>query len=132
MNIFKSSSPPYVIKLSGDLADSLCAEAERMSWRFWKVNLANCGAVSEIYAAFSRVMDFPIPTGRNWNALNDMLADLEWAPAAGHLILLSGLNELRRAHPAEHEELIDVLTAVGEHWHSWHGMAHPFKVVVLG
>jgi hypothetical protein len=71
----------------------------------------------------SSALAFPDWFGRNWDALEDCLADLSWRPAAGHVLLLSGA-------PAGDERgiLLDVLGASAE---SWAARGKPFFAVFV-
>lgn len=54
-------------------------------------------------------LHFPIWFGANFDALFDCLADPDWFPAKGHVIVLSGIDSLRVSAPDDFTTLIDVL-----------------------
>ena len=59
-------------------------------------------------------LHFPIWFGANFDALFDCLADPEWYPAKGHVIILSGIDSLRVSNPDDFATLIEVLQAAVE------------------
>jgi hypothetical protein len=61
--------------------------------------------------AIAVALAFPGWFGRNWDALEDSLADLSWRKAKGHVLLLEGIGAGDAAGI-----LIDVLRAAAEHW----------------
>ena len=54
---------------------------------------------------------FPGWFGRNWDALEDSLADLSWRPARGRVLVFA-------TYPSgpDRERLLDVLRSVAAHW----------------
>ncbi len=64
---------------------------------------------------FAEAGRFPDWVGRNWDALQDALADLAWLdPAEGYLVILDGWEEFTRRSPADAEVVLDVLRQVAE------------------
>ena len=59
-------------------------------------------------------LHFPIWFGANFDALFDCLADPDWYPAKGHVIILSGIESLRVKDPEDFTTLIEVLQAATE------------------
>ncbi|HUQ76131.1 MAG TPA: barstar family protein [Burkholderiales bacterium] len=73
--------------------------------------------------SIARALAFPDWFGRNWDALEDSLADLSWRKGAGHVLLLS-------AYPSDDElgTLTDVLASSAAFWA---GRAKPFFAVLI-
>jgi hypothetical protein len=59
-------------------------------------------------------LHFPIWFGANFDALFDCLADPDWYPAKGHVIILGGIDSLRISDPDDFATLIEVLQAAVE------------------
>lgn len=59
-------------------------------------------------------LEFPIWYGANFDALFDCLTDADWQPAKGHLILISGMANLRASDPDSFATLTEVLQAAAE------------------
>ena len=64
----------------------------------------------------ARVLGFPKDSGRNWDALEELLADLEWLPAKGYLLILTNADELLAGDPEDYETFIDIVTDVAREW----------------
>ncbi len=74
----------------------------------------------------ARALDFPSWFGGNWDALEDCLSDLSWAPADGHVLLFEG----RPAAPADDLAVLsDILGSVAG---SWAERDRPFFAVFVG
>jgi len=69
-----------------------------------------------LLSEFARAFEFPEDSGRNWDALEELLADLEWLPAKGYLLVLANADELLKEDPEEYETFIDIAKGVGKEW----------------
>lgn len=76
-----------------------------------QLNLSAHPEKADLMAYLAQELGFPEHFGANWDALVDCLCDMEWAPANGYILTLTGLAE----HP-EADTLWDVMAACGEHW----------------
>jgi hypothetical protein len=79
-------------------------------------------AAGEPFDGFARALSFPGWFGRNWDALEDALADLSWLPAARGRVLLVH----RVAATSDAATLLDVLATAAE------GADPPLTVLVAG
>ncbi len=69
-------------------ATTVQAAAERLGWRFFHLDGRQIASKAEFLAACAAAMQFPGYFGNNWDALEDCLRDLAWAPAQrGRLVL---------------------------------------------
>ena len=76
-----------------------------------------------LFEALARQLGFPDWFGRNWDALEDCLADLSWRKGKGHVLVFSGClpgDELGT--------LVDVLRSAAEYWA---GRGKPFFAVFI-
>jgi RNAse (barnase) inhibitor barstar len=83
---------------------------------------------------FARALDFPDYFGHNWDALEECLADLEWLPAKGYILLITDAAHVLPDDEEEYETFLEVLRDAGEAWGSGQaGMgaqrATPFHVL---
>lgn len=73
---------------------------------------------------------FPAWFGRNWDALEELLADLSWLEApTGWLLVLEGEDDARLRLPGDLAVLDEILDAVAERWAS---RGTPFVVTAGG
>lgn len=75
-----------------------------------------CGTPSSLFAEFARVLDFPDYFGHNWDALEECLADFEWLPAKGYILLITDAHAILPDDEDEYETLLEVLSDAGEAW----------------
>jgi hypothetical protein len=69
-----------------------------------------------LFAELARALEFPADGGRNWDALEEMLADLEWLPAKGYLLVVTNADELLVEDAEDYETLIDIAKSVAKEW----------------
>lgn len=71
------------------------------------------GLLSEL----ARALEFPAGSGRNWDAVEELLADLDWLPAKGYLIIVTDADELlAEDDPEDYDTFIAVAKGVAEEW----------------
>jgi hypothetical protein len=75
-----------------------------------------CRTKRALLAELARVLEFPAYVGRNWDALEEALGDLEWLPAAGHTLVIAGAEQLLARHEADYATFVSLLEAVGRQW----------------
>lgn len=78
-----------------------------------RIELAGVRGKSALLAAFAHALSFPDWFGGNWDALEDCLTDLSWAPGGPIVLLVLGSKSLGRDDLGV---LTDVLAASAEHW----------------
>jgi hypothetical protein len=81
----------------------------------------------------TRAFRCPQGTGRNWDALEECLADLEWLPAAGYVLVIDNADELLAESPDDYRTFIELLKDVAGEWAAprngqWARPAAPFHV----
>ena len=82
----------------------------------------------ELFLEFATALSFPSYFGKNWDALDECLSDLEWLPAGGYVLAISDANEVLRDEPQEMKKLLNVLQGAGDAWASAN-TPRPFHVV---
>jgi RNAse (barnase) inhibitor barstar len=75
-----------------------------------------CRTPSDLFGEFARALDFPDYFGHNWDALEECLADFEWLPAKGYVLLLTDAHAVLPDDEDEYETLLEVLSDAGEAW----------------
>jgi len=93
-----------------------------------------CRTPAGLFGEFARALAFPDYFGHNWDALEECLADLEWLPAKGYILLITETQAVLPEAEEEYETLLDVLDDAGEAWSNGHtadGRCAPFHVVFV-
>jgi len=75
-----------------------------------------CKAPAGLFNEFARALEFPDYFGHNWDALEECLADLEWLPAKGYVVLITDALSVIPDDDEEYETLLEVLSDAGEAW----------------
>ncbi len=94
--------------------------------------------LEKMYQEFSSVFHFPDYFGKNFNALDECLNDLEWLPADGYLLVIKNAEYLLKKESVDAlEGLMSVLRDVGEEWatpviqgEAWDREGIPFHTVL--
>ncbi len=94
-----------------------------------------CRTSAGLFAEFARVLDFPDYFGHNWDALEECLADLEWLPARGYVLLLTEAEQVLPDDEEDYATFLEVMSDAGEAWGSGQaGMGSkrptPFHVIL--
>jgi len=100
---------------AGDL-DVLSAAAHDAGLLPRHIDLMGCNNKPTLLLRVAVALDFPMSSGRNWDALSDSLRDLQWLPAAGYVLLFEGAGELHQFNEADFDTLISILDEANAHW----------------
>lgn len=75
-----------------------------------------CTTPAGVFNEFARALEFPDYFGHNWDALEECLADLEWLPARGYVVLITDAQSVIPDDDEEYETLLEILSDAGEAW----------------
>jgi RNAse (barnase) inhibitor barstar len=78
----------------------------------------HCKTPATLFAEFARALEFPDYFGHNWDALEECLADLEWLPTKGYILLITDAASVLSNDETEFETLLEILRDAGEAWGS--------------
>ena len=133
-NHLTSLAPPWVhlvVLKPGERAES----AARSPRGFVRAVIDGRRARSKaaLIEEMARVFQCPEGTGHNWDALEECLADLEWLPAKGYVLVIDNADELLADSPDDYRTFIEMLKDVAEEWAAprsgqWSRPAAPFHV----
>ena len=131
----QSTNAPWTSLLvvkAGQRAESLVRPPTGFALRVIKG--AKCQTTAGLLTEFARALDFPDYFGHNWDALEECLADLEWLPAKGYILLITDAAHVLPDDEEEYETFLEILRDAGEAWGSGQaGMgarrATPFHVL---
>ncbi|MGX5655228.1 barstar family protein [Geodermatophilus nigrescens] len=95
--------------------------------------------VAGVFDEFRSAFEFPDYFGRNWDALDECICDLEWLPASSYRIVIESASRLLDRGRAERSTFLNLMSDAGKAWASAHrggrespGRAIPFNTVLLG
>lgn len=77
---------------------------------------AKCQTTDGLLRECARALNFPDYFGQNWDALEECLADLEWLPAKGYILLITDAAQVLPDDDDEYVTLLEVLRDAGEAW----------------
>ena len=108
---------------------SLARAAESHGWRAFHLDGRELATKTEFIETSGRAMRFPSYSGNNWDAFEENLNDLSWAPAQGYLVVFDGAGGFARSQPDEFAVALDIL---GESVKRWQKMGIPLVVLLRG
>ncbi len=116
--LLAGGAPPGVYRFnSRAAAPALIAQAQVAGWQPSYLNGDQIRSKAEFLAACAQACHFPAYFGGNFDALEDSLRDLSWAPAArGYLVLYDEAWRFADAEPANFHTALAVLQTAAEFW----------------
>jgi RNAse (barnase) inhibitor barstar len=78
----------------------------------------HCKTPAKLFAECAQALEFPDYFGQNWDALEECLADLEWLPAKGYILLITDAEAVLPNNEEEYETFLEILRDAGEAWGS--------------
>ena len=113
----QSTKAPWtslVIVAAGKRADSLVRLPTGFALKV--IRGRHCKTPENLFVEFAKALGFPDYFGHNWDGLEECLADLEWLPAKGYILLITEAEGVLPDHAEEYETLLEVLRDAGEAW----------------
>ncbi len=103
-----------------------------------ELNGRNMTTLERMYQEFTSVFQFPDYFGKNLNALDECLTDLEWLPAEGYLVIVKNAEFLLKNESDEVlQGLLSTLNDAGREWavsvnqgEAWDRDSLPFHTVL--
>ena len=121
---------PGVSRLrSRSSTEEVVARLTRAGWDVRVVDVSKARDKAGLLDGFARALSFPSWVGRNWDALEDCLTDLDWLEAAGYVLVLTNVQALLIGESEEHfKNLVEILAGATKHWSSrrWR---RPFRTI---
>jgi hypothetical protein len=97
--------------------------------RLFRIDTRNVLTKQRFLAVAARALDFPSWFGVNWDAFEDCLTDLEWAPARAYAVLLQNVERFAQSAPRDFDTALRILEATAGFWNE---AGIPFHVLVSG
>lgn len=111
----KKKTGMYRIEAKEDLAE-VTAKAEALGWMVFQMDGGDLPDKSAFLSRSATVMRFPAYFGQNWDAFEETINDLSWAPAAGYVLLYDRVANFAVNRPAEWAIALDILRAAAAEW----------------
>lgn len=108
---------------------TLEGEAAEQGWQLVYLDGSQIRDKASFLAAARSAFGMPDYVGNNWDAFEEAVNDLAWAPAAGYAVVYDNADDLYDRDPAAFGTAMDILSAAAENWSS---EGKPFYVLVRG
>jgi hypothetical protein len=129
-SLLTAAVPPGIYRLpSSSPVDGLAGAARRAGWRVYVLNGEHIHDKATFLNAIARAMDFPSYFGKNWDALNDCLTDLEGTEPAGYVLLFQEPGLFIVTSPSDWGVATKVLETAIQFWNQ---LGKPFYVLLQG
>lgn len=113
----QSIKPPWTVLLvlkAGQRAESVVKIPEGFLFKI--IRGKKCRTATGLFAELAEVLEFPEYFGHNWDALEECLADLEWLPAKGYVLVFTDSELILPDDEEEFATFLEVLNDAGETW----------------
>jgi RNAse (barnase) inhibitor barstar len=90
--------------------------AKSAGFAFFHIEGRNIAGKDQLMNALSTALRLPKHFGKNWDALEEALLDLDAPDADGYVLYYDHIDTLLAAHPDQFETLIEILRDAVESW----------------
>lgn len=104
--VFRATEPP------ADLESA----AQAVGLRLYAIDASAVRTKSQMLGLLGRSLAFPPWYGRNWDALEDCLTDLDWLQDPGIAVRFEGFEPYAEADPDGFAILLDIFKTSAEYW----------------
>ena len=109
-DLFTGEAKPGLYRLrSSARAESLQRQAEEQGWRFFHIDGAKVQDKRAFIRTVGKALDFPAYSAQNWDAFEESIRDLTWAPAKGYLVLFDEPDQFAAREPEQWAVARDIL-----------------------
>ncbi len=135
----RSTDPPWVQLLILKEGQEFDFEDLRIQFPEYVVKVvdgSDCKNRSDLFIEFYRLFEFPAYFGRNWDALDECITDLEWMPGEGYVLVVKNADRLLSEETQDDYDIfIRTLKKSGEEWSTpqvgeWARPGIPFHVLL--
>ena len=95
---------------------AVTAAAKAAGFACFHIDGKNITRKEQLMNAVATALHFPKHFGKNWDALEECLTDLEWVDADGYVIYYDHIDPLLEAHPDQFETLVEILRDSVAQW----------------
>jgi RNAse (barnase) inhibitor barstar len=76
-----------------------------------------CANYESLHTEVAAALQFPNYYGENWDAMDECITDLEWAPASWYLVHVSTVEAVLPAEPRDFRVFLRILASAHDAWH---------------
>ena len=128
LSILFDGLAPGVYRYAGRVGNTVLQRwATARGWRAWQINGSSIACKADFLSALQRAMQLPGWFGRNWDALDETLRDLEGQRAAGYLLIYDYPGPLAEGDPAAWQSALEILRDAITFWQA---QGQPFYVLL--
>lgn len=96
--------------------------------KIFSISLKNFNDEADLLSKLAEEMNFPDYFGRNWDALEECLNDLEWIPASGYVLFIRDSGSAWGKSPYSLGMLISIWLAAAKNWSE---LGVPFHLIFI-
>lgn len=101
-DLFGGQVKPGLYRLRADASEeSLQRLAGEHGWQFFHVDGANVQDKRSFIRSVGATLQFPTYSAQNWDAFEESIRDLSWAPARGYVVLFDEPDQFAAREPAQ-------------------------------
>ena len=126
--VLKQQIAPGVYRFPSEASlATLEAEAQEQGWQLFHLDGSTIQDKASFLAAAKTAFAMPSYVGRNWDAFEEAVNDLSWAPAAGYVVVYDDAANLDEHDAPALRTAVDILATAADNWRA---EGKPFYVVV--
>lgn len=77
----------------------------------------NCDSTSELFHEFSSALQFPYYFGKNWDAFDECISDLDWLKCNIFILFITGIELLlKNEDPKEFDTFLSIINSTIHGW----------------
>ena len=126
LKLLANSKRAGVYQTAIDAAE-IVAAAKTVGLDVFKLDLGGARGKSGLLDRFAKALRFPAHFGKNWDALNDCLTDLEWLDGKGWVVIVANAQSFAEKHEEDFTTAIDILSGAAAHWRE---LKKPFWIII--
>lgn len=116
-DLFTGQASPGMYRLRANAnLDALKRQAEEHGWRVFHVDGARVQDKNTFIRTAGKAMRFPAYSAQNWDAFEESIRDLSWAPAEGYLVLFDEPDQFAAQNPEQWAVARDILDDTIRFW----------------
>lgn len=109
-DLFSGQVKPGLYRLRADASEeTLRRQAEEHGWQFFHIDGAKVQDKRSFIRAVGEALAFPAYSAQNWDAFEESIRDLTWAPAEGYLVLFDEPDQFAAREPGQWAVARDIL-----------------------